>query len=223
MAKPDIVFVPGFWEGSSAFDHCARLLREADYTVHTASLLSTGVPFTEHPKSPSLHDDVNHIRSLLENLIRLDRELVLVLHSAGGFLGSHAIEGLSATIRAKNAQKGGVVHLAFVAGGVCPEGTVHQDLPFFEVEVCSRVPSGAERITLTRFSGRQNVVQITEDTSFQRCDFRCRSGAAHEQTATTTLQGLEWYYYVRRLERSFFLLFSLRGKTRSMGSVHDFH
>ena len=127
--------MPGFWEGSSVFGRCKKLLRRAGYVVHVASLLSTGIPFTESPKSPTLQDDVKHIRSVIQQLVELDRELVLVCHSAGGFLGSHSIEELSASQRKREGLKGGVVHLAFVAAAVFPEGTFHRDLPFFRIEV----------------------------------------------------------------------------------------
>ena len=132
---PDIVFVPGFWEGASVYDKCSELLRKVGYTVYVASLLSTGTSFTETPKSPSLADDVARIRSLIEQLVNLEHELILVCHSAGGFLGSHAIEGLSASARKRNGLNGGVLRLAFLAGAVFPEGTFHEDLWFFDIEV----------------------------------------------------------------------------------------
>ena len=135
MAKPDIVCVPGFWEGPACFDRCAEQLRKAGYTVHAASLLSTSVPFSEDPKSPNMHHDVQQIRSLIDQLVNLDRSLILLLHSAGGFLGSGAIKGLTATARKDRGKKGGVIHLAYVAGGVFFEGTLHPDLPCFKREV----------------------------------------------------------------------------------------
>ena len=132
MEKPDIVFVPGFWEGPEAFDGPAEQLRDAGYVVHSATLLSTGVPYSTEPKSPGLKDDIAHIRSFVSALVRPDREILMVPHSAGGFLGSGAVEGLTTASRQKEGLKGGVSHIAFLTAGVLPEGALHPDLPFVE-------------------------------------------------------------------------------------------
>lgn len=57
------------------------------------------------------------------------------MHSAGGFLGSNAIEGWSLEGRNKEGKQGGVRKLVFLAAGILPEGATHTDPPFFEKDV----------------------------------------------------------------------------------------
>ena len=128
---PILAFVPGFWEGTEPFDHVRSLLSEEFHTV-ICPLLSTG---TTSPGNPTMADDIAAIRSSIESLITQEKEVVMVLHSAGGFLGSEAIEKLSAKARNSNGLKGGVVGIVFLTGAVFPEGFEHGDIPFGEIKV----------------------------------------------------------------------------------------
>ena len=68
------------------------------------------------------------------------QEVLLVLHSAGAFLGSMAIEGLSVGERKERGEKGGVAKIVFLAGAVWAEGFRHGPLPFFDYKVCLDFP-----------------------------------------------------------------------------------
>ncbi len=90
-----------------------------------------------------MKDDVAAIRSVVQKVVEQDggTEVLMVLHSAGGFLGSMAIEGLSVNERkAAGGQRGGVRRLVFVAGAVWEEGFRHGPLPFFEYRVSPGLP-----------------------------------------------------------------------------------
>lgn len=133
LTRPHIILVPGFWEGPSVFSALASNLTSHSYNCHMAPLASTGHPASA--TSPSMKDDVRAIRSVVERVVEQygGTEVVMVLHSAGGFLGSMAIEGLSVEERkAAGREKGGVRRLVFVAGAVWEEGFRHGPLPFFE-------------------------------------------------------------------------------------------
>ena len=84
-----------------------------------------------------MEDDIAAIRSAVKSLVDQGRELVLVLHSGGGFLGSNAIEGLTLPPREKEGLAGGVKKIVFIAGAVFVEGFEHKPLPFFKIEVRS--------------------------------------------------------------------------------------
>ena len=131
---PTIVFVPGFWEGSAPFLHVVSLLQKEGYSTEIATLPSTG---TVSPGNPSMHDDIAAIRSFIINLVEKGQHVVLVLHSAGGFLGSNAIESLSLKARQEKELAGGVSKIVFIAGAVFPEGFKHGPLPFFTYDVRS--------------------------------------------------------------------------------------
>ena len=91
MVKLVVVMVPGFWEGVSVFDSVSTSL-EAEYGYSTLEvpLTSTG---TASPGNPSLQDDVRGIHSAIESLVQDEKELLLVLHSAGGFWGRKLSKG----------------------------------------------------------------------------------------------------------------------------------
>jgi len=81
-------------------------------------------------------DDVQHIRSAIEPLVSAGNEIVLVCHSAGGFLGSVAIKDLDIKSRIQSGAKGGVVKQVFLAAGLAPEGFRHPEvLPFYDIRV----------------------------------------------------------------------------------------
>ncbi|KAI9840917.1 MAG: hypothetical protein M1838_003853, partial [Thelocarpon superellum] len=98
--KPTIVIVPGFWEGPEVFDEVTSTL-QAVYGYKTHGPTSPG--------NPTQEDDVVAIRQKLEPLVEAGEEVLLVAHSAGGFLASNAIEGLSLKERAGQGKSGGVV------------------------------------------------------------------------------------------------------------------
>ena len=130
---PTIVFVPGFWEGTEPFARVISLLQSQGYPTHIIELPSTG---TVSPGNPGMHDDIAAIRSTVTKLVETGEAVVLVPHSAGGFLASNAIEGLGIQARRENSLKGGVSKIVFLAGAVFPEGFKHGPLPFFAYDVC---------------------------------------------------------------------------------------
>ena len=124
---PTIIFVPGFWEGPEPFEGVSRLLADTGFQTMTCTLPSTG---TTSPGNPGMHDDIAAIRSSAEAVIAEGTDVVMVLHSGGGFLGSNAMKGLSAKARSEQGLKGGVLGIVFLTGAVFPEGFRHGDLPF---------------------------------------------------------------------------------------------
>ena len=88
-----------------------------------------------------MHDDIAAIRSSIEKtVVTHETDVVMVLHSAGGFLGSNALQGLSAKARREQGLKGGVLGIVFLTAAVFPEGFRHGDLPFAEVKVRLKHP-----------------------------------------------------------------------------------
>ena len=130
MSSPTILFVPGFWEGPAPFAEVSSLLQGYGFPTEVAALASTG---KVSPGNPSMLDDIAAIRDTVTKLVESGKEVVMVMHSGGGFLGSNAIEGLGS--KARGEAKGGVIKLVFLAGAVFPEGFHHDPLPFYTIDV----------------------------------------------------------------------------------------
>ncbi|KAF8852482.1 alpha/beta-hydrolase [Acephala macrosclerotiorum] len=130
--NPSIVFVPGFWEGPTVFESVAATLRDTyGYKTEITSLPSTG---QASPGNPTLQDDIQAVHSFLERLVAKGEDVLLVLHSASGFIGTEAIKNLTAKERMSESKTGGVVKIVFMTAGVFPVGFKTGPLPFFEYD-----------------------------------------------------------------------------------------
>ncbi|KAF3766652.1 alpha/beta-hydrolase [Cryphonectria parasitica EP155] len=132
----DIVLVPGYWEGPTVWRGVVPGLEKDGFNVTTIKLLSTGTPASESPKSPSMYDDIDVIRKAIEEIVDQGKNVVLVGHSAGAFLGSHALQNLTPKAREEGGKPGAgaVVKLAFIAGALFPPGHEHGPAPFMNVQ-----------------------------------------------------------------------------------------
>lgn len=132
MSPIDIVLVPGYWEGPAIFDHVKPALETAGYEVFDAPLPSTGqLPGPGN----TLQADVASIRKVIESRVEMGKDVLVVAHSAGGFLSAHATQHLGTKARAEAGKKGGVAKFAFLAGALFPQGHEHGPAPFFDVKV----------------------------------------------------------------------------------------
>lgn len=59
--------------------------------------------------------------------MRAGRDIVAIMHSYGGQVGSNALVGLGREARAKQGLPGGVSHLVYLAAFAMPEGTAMMD------------------------------------------------------------------------------------------------
>jgi hypothetical protein len=82
-----------------------------------------------------MKDDITAIRMHVAKLVEVGQEVVLVLHSAAGVLGSSAIEDLELSKWLAAGKKGGVTKIVFLAAGIGPEGLTHSSPPFVQVNV----------------------------------------------------------------------------------------
>lgn len=124
---PNILFVPGLWEGPKVFEPVSALLARDGFYTETAILKSTGCI---SPGNPTMKEDVEGVRLHLQDLISRKGDVLLVLHSAGAFIGSEAMEGWSKRERAERGEEGGVVSILYLTGGIFPVGFRHHQLPF---------------------------------------------------------------------------------------------
>ena len=132
MLKPTILLVPDLWEGPTVYDRVVSLLQGREYTTQTCALTSTG---TSSPENPSMKDDIATIRAKISALAANGEEIVLILHSASGFLGSEAMEAFDVKSSKERGETGGVKGIVFLTAGLAPKGHQHGSLPFFDFKV----------------------------------------------------------------------------------------
>jgi pimeloyl-ACP methyl ester carboxylesterase len=92
-------------------------LQDLGYTMLCPELPSVGA---DPPRS--LHDDARHIRAELELLIEHGEEIVVVMHSYGGMVGTQAAAGLGLADRARKGRRGGVMRLFYACAFMLPAG-----------------------------------------------------------------------------------------------------
>lgn len=81
------------------------------------------------------YDDIEVIRKAVEAIVDQGKDVLLVGHSAGAFLGSHALKEFTPQARKEAGKAGQVTKLAFVAGALFPPGHEHSPAPFMDVQV----------------------------------------------------------------------------------------
>lgn len=123
LKKPIIIFVPGFWEGPRVFDRVRTTLASHGYPTQAVTTACTGKTSSS---GLTIDDDVAAVRALVEPIVEAGQEVLMVLHSAGGFIGSAALKGLCAPQRKEEGKIGGVTHILFLCAGVVDQ---YQDVP----------------------------------------------------------------------------------------------
>lgn len=118
MSKPSIVMVPGGWHKPSVYSEVAASLEKHGY--HTVSLALPSVGAT--PPHKDFNGDVAAIRDCVTELVSNGKEVVLVVHSYGGFPGGEAPKGLGKKEREAKGLKGGVIRYVVINGVAMPEG-----------------------------------------------------------------------------------------------------
>lgn len=111
---PTFVITPGAWHPASAADLLVNELSAAGFPAQAVGLKTVGAygPMT---------DDTKYLRDeVYIPLIESGKDIVVVLHSYGGFPGSTAIQGLGKKDRQGKA--GGIVGIVYIAAFVPQEG-----------------------------------------------------------------------------------------------------
>ncbi|KAK4899799.1 hypothetical protein LTR27_003065 [Elasticomyces elasticus] len=86
--KPTIVFVTGAWHLPHLYGPLLEPLEAAGYTVLAPRLPSVGGIYDD------FRPDVDAVRMAVQSVMNLGSDVVLVMHSSGGVIGSEAVQGL---------------------------------------------------------------------------------------------------------------------------------
>lgn len=112
-SKPAIVLVHGAWHVPQHYQDFLPLLAQEGFEVHCPHLPTCD----EATKlTASLYDDAQLVRDCVLGLIDRGHEVIMLLHSYGGAVGTEAGKGLSRSERAAGGLRGGVTHLIYMCG-----------------------------------------------------------------------------------------------------------
>lgn len=134
-SKPVIVLVPGAWHSPDCFRLLTRELEAAGYEIKASTHATVGAATPTQDFWP----DVENIQQVLKPLAEQGKDILLLVHSYGGVVGSQAVQGYLKSEREKAGKKGGVSHIYFCCAFALPEGTSlmdglnNQDLPWWDV------------------------------------------------------------------------------------------
>uniref|UniRef100_A0A8H7MY24 AB hydrolase-1 domain-containing protein n=1 Tax=Bionectria ochroleuca TaxID=29856 RepID=A0A8H7MY24_BIOOC len=117
--KPTIVVVPGAWSTPAHYRKLVEALQARSFEVKVPSLATNN---GARPPNSSFQDDVAAVRALVEPIVEQGNEVVIVMHSYGGAVGTDATEGLSRKEREANNLPGGVVHLVYLCAYLLAKG-----------------------------------------------------------------------------------------------------
>lgn len=103
----------------SCFEKVETRLKTAGYNYIGVKTPSVRI---EPPFPKDLSDDIGAVRAALNEAVAEENDVVLVMHSYGGFPGAAACKGMSKEDRSKDGKKGGVVRLVYIASFATKEG-----------------------------------------------------------------------------------------------------
>jgi pimeloyl-ACP methyl ester carboxylesterase len=120
---PTIVLVHGAWHQPANYQTFIDALSSAGFSVHAPRLPSCSNDYTT-PPSVSLPEDVTAINTALKERVNAGEEILLVMHSYGGLVGTDALtDDLLRATRAAKGQPGGVSHLLYQCAYMLAPGT----------------------------------------------------------------------------------------------------
>ena len=111
--KPAIVLVHGAWHVPEHYSDFIQQLQQAGFDVFCPRL-----PTCDETKrlNANMFSDAQVVQNQVISLVDQSREVIMLLHSYGGAVGTEALNRLSASERATKGLRGGVTHLIFMCG-----------------------------------------------------------------------------------------------------------
>ncbi|KAJ5294218.1 hypothetical protein PENANT_c028G08897 [Penicillium antarcticum] len=109
MPRPTLIFAPGAWYPSTAFDPIFPKL--SDYKCRSIAFPS----ITKATEIKDLEPDTQAVRSTVQEEVDAGQDVIVIAHSWAGLPVNSALDGLSKLEREAEGLKGGVVKLVFIA------------------------------------------------------------------------------------------------------------
>lgn len=119
QTKPTILIVHGAWHHPGYYSKVIEPLESQGYEVLCPRLPTCNNAI---PPDQKLSDDVALIRSTVQKLADVGKEVIVLCHSYGGIISTDALYGFSIEKRAEEKLKGGVKAIIFMAAFVPKKG-----------------------------------------------------------------------------------------------------
>lgn len=94
----NILLVCGGWHTPQSYGKLTKQLQSLGYEVHVPTLPSTN---QSRPPNADLKSDTDHVRSAAEILVNKGLELIVLMHSYGGQIGTNALHGMYHPVSSK--------------------------------------------------------------------------------------------------------------------------
>jgi pimeloyl-ACP methyl ester carboxylesterase len=117
VSKTTIVLVHGAWHSPACFDDLVTLLHGHGYETRAVQLPTAGKDLNATPI-----EDAVAIQETTRALAEEGKDIVLVMHSYGGFVGTASAKGLLKKDRQVEGKQGGIIHLVYLAAFLVDEG-----------------------------------------------------------------------------------------------------
>lgn len=117
--KPTILIVHGAWHHPAYFSSVTSLLKAQGYDA-----ICPHLPTCNNDETPQSTpaDDVALVRDTALALVDEGRDVVALMHSYGGVIGTDALYDLSTTQRAQSGLKGGLLRLIYMCAFIPQKG-----------------------------------------------------------------------------------------------------
>ncbi|KAK5175280.1 uncharacterized protein LTR77_000418 [Saxophila tyrrhenica] len=120
---PAVVLCHGAWHIPRHYADVVTHLNSKGFTRVHVPRLPSATDTLPLPPTANLAHDTAEIRSTIQALVEEGQQVVLLMHSYGGVVGSNALDGLLWPQRQAKGLPGGVIHLIYMAAFVIPAGT----------------------------------------------------------------------------------------------------
>lgn len=138
--NPTILLIHGAWHTPTHYEPYTTALKNAGFEVHCPHLPTcTG----KSPPTATFTDDVSLIRQTLHSLTTAGKQILLIMHSYGGCVGTDAAQDYIYPVTStsesptsiptpdpeeKRNQKGGIFHLLYLSAYILPPGSSIQTI-----------------------------------------------------------------------------------------------
>jgi len=122
-SKPTILFIHGAWHTPAAYESFLSALRSRGYEVIAPELPSSDFRNLADPPAA----DISHFAHVARTLADEGKEVVCVMHSYGGAVGTEAMHGLGIEERKAKGLKGGVKRLVYICAFMLQKGKTLED------------------------------------------------------------------------------------------------